>query len=459
MSHFIVSQLLGEYVDGVLADADVARVEEHLQDCEECSRDLAELRWALGELQEAYPEVDPGEDFTARVLVAVAGAPPPLRLVWRRRAAWLRPVATVAAACFVVVLGATWLLNSVSRDGGSPGGVEEADGDAVAALEQPRSEAPPRDLRERQALRERFPATSPPADRPPKPLELLDGPAADAGPLAASMSGGARDDGDAVSDAAPVAEEKGPSANEGWRQPFAPTPDGTEGGDLSIVDAAGAQGAKREDESELPGAAIMPPSAGAAGSKSALAAPVEDWAAEPEEAVELAMAEAPQQEEALESLRTRAESAPLGEAAVSATRGSAPKKARRDRSRSYGAGSAPPPPPSSSAPVLDEVVAGATALAPVYAEWVLYTERSAELRDINSVCQAQRLRCEFSGAEGANQLLTNEANHARVWVTLRPDQVAALRAAIGDRISSKSQNEDASEAPRVRVRLDVEYAP
>ena len=32
---------------------------------------------------------------------------------------------------------------------------------------------------------------------------------------------------------------------------------------------------------------------------------------------------------------------------------------------------------------------------PLREEWVLYTERAAELRDINSVCQSYRVTCDF----------------------------------------------------------------
>lgn len=53
-------QLMSEYLDGVLAPADHARLEEHLAACPHCSEHLAQLRATLRTLGRVEPDdLDP----------------------------------------------------------------------------------------------------------------------------------------------------------------------------------------------------------------------------------------------------------------------------------------------------------------------------------------------------------------------------------------------------------------
>lgn len=72
MSH--VHEELSALLDGELAPADRARVEEHLAACAECAAVRAELSRALGSLRTVEP-IEPSAGLRRRVLAAVDAEP------------------------------------------------------------------------------------------------------------------------------------------------------------------------------------------------------------------------------------------------------------------------------------------------------------------------------------------------------------------------------------------------
>ena len=101
-------ETLSEFLDGRLNDADVLKVEDHLQTCGSCSEELDSLRDAVGLLRQT-PVIPTGRDFTfveapesapeAREPIASGGFPGFRVPVWAYGAA-----ASVAVVAFAITL-------------------------------------------------------------------------------------------------------------------------------------------------------------------------------------------------------------------------------------------------------------------------------------------------------------------------------------------------------------------
>ena len=87
--------LLSSYVDGQVTSSEAAQVERHLSGCEQCQRDLDNLRATVGLLR-ALPELDIPRSF------AVDVAPEPVQAPWPP--AWASGVAATAAAVMLIAL-------------------------------------------------------------------------------------------------------------------------------------------------------------------------------------------------------------------------------------------------------------------------------------------------------------------------------------------------------------------
>jgi len=105
-THPSTTDLLSDYLDGVLPDPESRRLERHLEGCPECSRLLVRLREALSELR-AFPRLEVPADFTTRVLERTSlreRAPAP----WRVFSNWLglprlSPAALTALLAFPLI--------------------------------------------------------------------------------------------------------------------------------------------------------------------------------------------------------------------------------------------------------------------------------------------------------------------------------------------------------------------
>jgi hypothetical protein len=108
-----VTDLLGAYLDGELQGLRLRQVEEHLEKCAACRKELVEMRHLSELLQESYPVESfmPADRFAANMVLRLsgqeesrrlprqAGAAPsrkPLDFIW-----WLVPVGMLGAWVFV----------------------------------------------------------------------------------------------------------------------------------------------------------------------------------------------------------------------------------------------------------------------------------------------------------------------------------------------------------------------
>ena len=93
--HDRLRTLLSSYVDGRVSPAETARVESHLSRCEECQRDLDNMRATVGLLR-AMPDLQPSLSFY------MTAVPEPVRRSWAVQ--WGGAVATAAAAAVFITL-------------------------------------------------------------------------------------------------------------------------------------------------------------------------------------------------------------------------------------------------------------------------------------------------------------------------------------------------------------------
>ncbi len=127
---------LSEYLDGGLSDADVRKIEDHLQTCGSCSEELDSLRDTVGLLRQT-PVIPTRRDFT--FAEAPDSVPEPLEPVAAKGFPGFRvPVwAYGAAASVAVVAFAVTLSIDVTRgpdDGGETALVAEENGDSFATI-------------------------------------------------------------------------------------------------------------------------------------------------------------------------------------------------------------------------------------------------------------------------------------------------------------------------------------
>jgi hypothetical protein len=93
--HERLQTLLSSYVDAQVTPAEAARVESHLTGCEECQRDLDNMRATVGLLR-AMPELQPSRSFY------LTAEPEPIRRSWAVQ--WGGTLATAAAAAVFITL-------------------------------------------------------------------------------------------------------------------------------------------------------------------------------------------------------------------------------------------------------------------------------------------------------------------------------------------------------------------
>jgi anti-sigma-K factor RskA len=119
---------VGAYLLGALEPDEAAAFEQHLAGCEECRRDVADLRVAADALPVSVPIVSPPAALKDRIMAVVgqeaelleaAGRPadrPPARTRRRRRLEWLsRPA--VALACALLLLAGGGLAGALLSGG------------------------------------------------------------------------------------------------------------------------------------------------------------------------------------------------------------------------------------------------------------------------------------------------------------------------------------------------------
>jgi anti-sigma-K factor RskA len=116
---------VGAYVLGTLDQDERARFAEHLEDCQDCRREVAELRVVVDALPLAAVQVAPPQELEARLMSVVraeadllrasgagadeplAPAPAPRRPWWRRPVLALRPLPAALAAAALLAIGVT----------------------------------------------------------------------------------------------------------------------------------------------------------------------------------------------------------------------------------------------------------------------------------------------------------------------------------------------------------------
>jgi len=125
-----IQSRLQEYVTRELVPARRAEVDAHLVECPECQRELA-LLTALVSTLDSQPVIEPGPDFTARVIRRLPG----------RRRAPLSPWWALAAAPMLGVIAwlsrgtlLRWVAAAADRIGLSASSVPSASGVGYAQL-------------------------------------------------------------------------------------------------------------------------------------------------------------------------------------------------------------------------------------------------------------------------------------------------------------------------------------
>ncbi len=142
-------EILNDYIDGLLPEAERQNVEQHLGDCTECTRIVEELRSLLAGAG-ALPDIPPANDLLPGIRDGVRTAGP----------RWGRWIAAVAAVLVVALLGSRWLERdaaSTTPAGGEQVSIEvlleefraaeeqylQATNRLMQVLEQRRDEIPP----------------------------------------------------------------------------------------------------------------------------------------------------------------------------------------------------------------------------------------------------------------------------------------------------------------------------
>ncbi|MFC1950934.1 anti-sigma factor family protein [Chloroflexota bacterium] len=96
-----VREKLSEYIDGQLAGKDLERVEAHLNECEACTAELAELRTTVAILN-GVEDVPPPHSFA--IDPAAADKRERQQPYGSKALRWLRPALAVSSFVFVVML-------------------------------------------------------------------------------------------------------------------------------------------------------------------------------------------------------------------------------------------------------------------------------------------------------------------------------------------------------------------
>jgi predicted anti-sigma-YlaC factor YlaD len=128
-----IEELLDDYVDGLLAEAEFQEVELHLASCAECRRQERLARALLAQAAALPREMSPRRDLWPDVAARLRG-PEGARVVVRPVVArWMRPAMLAAAAAVVIVVVGVW------RRGASPTGMPSASGTLIPVAAGPTS--------------------------------------------------------------------------------------------------------------------------------------------------------------------------------------------------------------------------------------------------------------------------------------------------------------------------------
>ncbi len=117
MSHRRVQKILNAYLDGELREEEKRLVEEHLKECEECSKELEALK-TVDRMARTSLAPEPSEDYwktlpgrvRTRIIAEEESREPRLRRFFVLRPARLKLAATIAVVALVVLVGRHYLM-------------------------------------------------------------------------------------------------------------------------------------------------------------------------------------------------------------------------------------------------------------------------------------------------------------------------------------------------------------
>jgi anti-sigma-K factor RskA len=144
MDHVEAAESLGAYALGALPDDQAASLDRHLEDCDRCRQDLAQLKQAADVLPAAATPVKPPAELRSRIIAIVdaeaellhaagpaADRPPSRR--WDRWRGWTaRPAFAAGSIAAALVVGAVGGAALSGRGGSDPNG-----GTRVAQITDP----------------------------------------------------------------------------------------------------------------------------------------------------------------------------------------------------------------------------------------------------------------------------------------------------------------------------------